>query len=220
MEHQFYQPDTLFNIIIVLFDSFIVLLSCWKKPSSCTKVLQDLCKATRTSAQILHRWIEDWIRPALLFRMVDGSHNHHNIEYFFINAFIWSLSTWDGRSSPSGSLEKRSGLPSIQTFSKYSTFPTYSMQFDSSLPSPLDHNVQKSFQWYHLIPCHTMSYHLTQNFSIFEHLDLLIYQSTEGTESNEANKSVARMFERYCYLVSQRCTVRGDTPHILVNCSF
>ena len=95
--------------------------------SSCTKVLQDLCKATRTSAQILHRWIEDWTRPAWLFRMVDGSHNHHNIEYFFINAFIWLLSTWDGRSSPSGSLEKRSGLPSIQTFSKSSTFPTSSM---------------------------------------------------------------------------------------------
>ena len=72
---------------------------------------------------------------------------------------------------------------------------------------------------YHVTPCHTTS----QNFSIFEHLDLLIYESTEGTESNESNGSGARMSERYCfqcYLVSQRCTVRGDTPHILVNCSF
>ena len=137
--------------------------------SSCTKVLQDLFKATRTSAQILHRWIEDWTRPAWLFLMVDGS---HNIEYLFINAFIWLLSTWDGRSSPSGSLEKRSGLPSIQTFFKILNIFNIFNAIWLFPPLASWSQCAKIFPVVPVVTCHTMSHHVIPRHKTFQSLNI------------------------------------------------
>jgi len=73
----------------------------------------------------------------------------------------------------------------------------------------------KIFTLVPVAPCHTN----LSNLWTFRFAHLQKY-CTESNETNEINESVTRMFERYCYLVSQRCTVWGDTPHILVNCSF